>query len=66
MTRDDWMADRSDLLVEIQAIARELERIERQFGACAAAEDVRRRLDAVRATVGAQMLTALHDNRAVH
>ena len=55
MTRAEWIADRADVLREVAAIERDLRRVERQFGRCADAEDVRQRLHAVRAVVRTQL-----------
>ena len=64
MTRAEWLADRTDLLRETDAIARDLQRIEQQYGFIADAE--RRRLQQLRDLVSAQVQALLSDNGVLH
>jgi hypothetical protein len=66
MTRADWIADRADVLRETDAIARDIQRVEQQYGSSADVDDMPRRLHAVREILAAQMMTVLPDNGAVH
>ena len=48
VTRADWIADRTDVLRQIDTIERDLQQFEQDYGSSANAEDLRRRLGRAR------------------